>query len=89
VYARTVFLAGLPVEDRLVLTRAGKLRDADLEDTAENLENGYDRETRMLALSIADRGSILRVLEDGPDEYVELRATLLREHEWRVREGLA
>jgi hypothetical protein len=43
----------------------------------------------VLALSITGRESILRVLEDGPAEYAELRATLLKEHEWRVREGLA
>jgi hypothetical protein len=88
VYARPMFLAGIPVDDRLVLVLAGMLRDAGLDTTAEKLENGYDRETKILALSIADPESILRVIEGGPDEYVELRATLLKEHEWRVREGL-
>jgi hypothetical protein len=29
------------------------------------------------------------VLEDCPDEPLELRATLLQEHVWRKREGLA
>ena len=43
--------AGTPVDDRLVLGLAGKLRDADLGDAAEKLENGYDRETKILALS--------------------------------------
>ena len=83
-----MFLAGIPVDDRLVLTLAGKLRDAGLDDAAEKLENGYDRETKILALSIADRESILRVLEDGPPEFAELRGVLLKEHEWRVRDGL-
>jgi hypothetical protein len=32
--------------------------------------------------------SILRALEDDPDGLGELRATLLKEHEWRVREGV-
>jgi hypothetical protein len=36
-----------------------------------------------------DREAILRVLEDCPEELLELRATLLREHVWRKREGLA
>ena len=34
------------------------------------------------------REAILRVLEDCPEELAELRATLLQEHLWRVREGL-
>jgi hypothetical protein len=42
----------------------------------------------VLALSIGERESLLRVLEDCPDELAELRGVLLREHEWRVSEGL-
>ena len=46
-------------------------------------------ETTVLALTTADRESILRALDDPPtDALAELRATLLLEHEWRVREGL-
>ena len=41
-----------------------------------------------MALDIPDREAILRVLEDCPEELVELRATLLQEHVWRKREGL-
>jgi hypothetical protein len=33
-------------------------------------------------------GSALLALEDCPDGLGELRAILLREHEWHVREGL-
>ena len=82
-------LAGVPVPDRLILTIAGSLRDADLDDTAERLENGYDRETKLLALSIAERDNILQVLVDCPDGLCELRAVLLSEQTWRAREGLA
>jgi hypothetical protein len=32
--------------------------------------------------------AILRVLEECPEEMLELRATLLQEHVWRQREGL-
>jgi hypothetical protein len=32
--------------------------------------------------------AVLRVLDDGPDELAELRGVLLREHAWRVSEGL-
>jgi hypothetical protein len=31
----------------------------------------------------------LRVLEECPEDMFELRATLLQEHVWRQREGLA
>ncbi len=57
--------------------------------TAERLERAYDREARIVALDIPDREAILRVLEDCPEELVELRATLLQEHVRRKREGLA
>ena len=50
VYARSMFLAGVPVDDKRVLTLAAKLRDAGLDDTAERLETAYDRETAVLAL---------------------------------------
>jgi hypothetical protein len=42
-----------------------------------------------VALIVVDRESILRALDDPPsDGLAELRAVLLVEHEWRVREGL-
>lgn len=46
------------------------------------------RETVIVALSIDDRERILQALDDPPDGLAELRGVLLREHEWRVREGL-
>ena len=52
------------------------------------LQTAYDRETIVLALTIPDRESILRALDDPPDGLAELRGVLLREHEWRAREGL-
>jgi hypothetical protein len=42
-----------------------------------------------VGLTIPDRQAILRVLEDCPESLAELRGVLLREHEWRMREGLA
>ena len=62
-----MFLAGIPVDDKRVLTLAQKLRDAGLDDTAERLETAYDQETKMLALSIAHRDDILQVLVDAPE----------------------
>lgn len=44
----------------------------------------------MLAgVPVDDREAIVRVLDDPVDGLAELRGVLLREHEWRTREGLA
>jgi len=83
-----MMLAGISVPDKLVLELAGMLRNAGLDQTAATLETAYDAERRIVALTITDRESILRALEDCPDGLGELRSVLLREHEWRVREGL-
>jgi hypothetical protein len=83
-----MWLAGIPVADRAVLHLAASLREADLIATAELLEGACDREARIMALDIPDREAILRVLEECPEELLELRATLLQEHVWRKREGL-
>ena len=74
-----MWLAGIPVADKAVLRLAGSLRQAELVDTAERLERAYDREARIVALDVTDREAILRVLEECPDELLELRATLLQE----------
>jgi hypothetical protein len=84
----SMMLAGLPVFDRDVLELTRRLRDAGLDGAAETLETAYDAERRVAALTIDDRECILRVLDDPPEGLAELRGVLLREHEWRVREGL-
>ena len=83
-----MWLAGIPVDDRAILRLAASLREAELIDTAERLERAYDREARIVALKVTDREAILRVLEECPEEMLELRATLLQEHVWRQAEGL-
>jgi hypothetical protein len=83
-------LAGIPVRDEDIFKLAGLLRDGDMEDVAHKLEHALLMETRILALTIVDRESILRALDEAnTDELAELRGVLLREHEWRVREGLS
>jgi hypothetical protein len=72
-----LILAGVPVDDRLVLELARRLHDAGL-DTAETLEDAYDGERRVVALTIAEREAILRVLEDCTDELAELRGVSSR-----------
>jgi hypothetical protein len=83
-----MMLAGIRVLDADVLELARLLREAELTTTAETLESAYDAERAIVALTITDRECILRALEDCPDGFGELRAVLLREHEWRLREGL-
>lgn len=84
----SMMLAGIPVADRLVLGIAQRLRDVGCDDTAATLEDAYDGERRVVALTVQEREAILRVLEGCPAELSELRGVLLREHAWRLREGL-
>ena len=56
---------------------------------AHKLDHGLVMETKVLALTVVDRESMLWALDEPPtDALAELRGVLLREHEWRVREGL-
>jgi hypothetical protein len=83
-----MMLAGVPLPDQLVLTLAEQLREADFTDTAARLEEAYEREVAVVALTIPEGEQILRALEDCPDGLGELRAVLTQEHVWRKREGL-
>ncbi len=78
-------LAGIPVRDDLILELARLVVDDAL---ADRLEDVYRREVKVLGLDIPERETIIRALEDPPAGLEELRGVLLREHEWRVREGL-
>jgi len=81
-----VHLAGIPVTDDAVLELA---RLVDDEALAGRLETAYGRMTRVLALTIPERGTVLAAIaEDPPAGLEELRGVLLREHAWRQREGL-
>ena len=82
-----MFLAGLPVPDKLILELAQLLRDNDSEETAERLENAYDNQVKLLALSIGEREDIILALDDPPDGLEELRGVLLSEHTARIRGG--
>jgi hypothetical protein len=56
---------------------------------ADKLTKALLLDTKVLALTVVDRESILRALDETPtDGLAELRGVLLAEHEWRVREGL-
>ncbi len=81
-------LAGIPVQDRLVLELARRLREIDEIDTAEALERAYDAEQRIVALTVPDREAILWALDDAPDGLTGLRAVLFKEQTWRIQNGL-
>jgi hypothetical protein len=53
------------------------------------LEKALELGTLIIALTVPDRKQIIRALDDPwTTALAELQATLLLEHEWRVREGL-
>jgi hypothetical protein len=83
-----MFLAAIPVPDRAVLDLALRLRETGCDGTADKLEKAWSREVKVLALEVDERVEILRALVECPPELVELRSTLLQEHEWRRVEGL-
>jgi hypothetical protein len=79
-------LAGIPLRDELVLELA---RLVDDDEPGFRLETAYGRMTKVLALTITERETIIRALDDAPPAGLEeLRAVLLREHVGRVRDGL-
>lgn len=51
------------------------------------LQRTLDRGARIVALDEPDRHAILRVLEDCPDQLLELRATLVQEAAWVSESG--
>ena len=81
----TIYLAGIPVQDEAVLALARLVDDPEL---AERLESAYGRETKMLALTISKRVTILTALEEAPPDLAQLRAVLLEEHVARMQTGL-
>jgi hypothetical protein len=56
--------------------------------TGDALLVALDAEQALVALSIADREAILRVLDDPPTGLAELRGVLVADHEGPVRDGL-
>jgi hypothetical protein len=81
-------IVGVQVRDEDVLDLAWLLRNGGFDDTADALIVALEAEQALVALSIADREAMLRTLDDPPIGLAELRGVLLREHEWRVRQGL-
>ena len=78
-------LAGIRIPDGDIRELAGLVDDP----LSARLLNTLERQVVILGLQIAEREEILRALDDPQTKALaELRGVLLREHEWRVREGL-
>jgi len=83
-----MWLAGIPVADPAIRDLVSRLREAELDPHADHLERTLERGARIVALDENDRHAILRVLEECPDDLLELRATLIQEAAWRKTTGL-
>jgi len=68
------------VSQRNVALLAEILLAAGFEDTADVLLLALDAEQDLVALSVEDRATILRVLDDPPDALAELHRVLLSDH---------
>jgi hypothetical protein len=84
-----MYLAGTQVQPRLVPELIRRLREARCDLTAEKVERGLGVRTVGVALGRADREALLRVLEDKPAEFADLREALLAEVAVRKRGGPA
>jgi hypothetical protein len=68
-------LAGIPIRDQDVFKLTGLLRTGGFEDVANKLTYALLIETKVLALTVTDRESILWALDEAPtDGLAELRA---------------
>ena len=81
-----MFLAGIQVDDLHLLTLASMLRGSGFDGVAERLEDGFDRDVAVVALTIEERDAILEVLVD-PDGLGDLRAVLVQQLEWLANEA--
>ncbi len=81
-----MFLAGVPVPDRLVLELARRVDDEDLKD---RIRYALARDVKVLGLEIYEREALIRAMVDPPPGLEELRGVLPAEHVGRKRGGLA
>lgn len=80
-----VFLAGISVTPRSVLTLARLVDDAEL---ATKLRSAVVESDSVISLETEERETLLRALDDSPQaEFEDLRNTLVQEHERRRAGG--
>ena len=81
-------LAGLDISRIAILVLAQRLTFAGHDDIGAVLLIADASGDTIVGLSIADREAIISVLDDPPKGLAHLRAVLVDEHSWRLREGL-
>ncbi len=80
-----MLLGGVSVEDRLVLRLARVVGDGAL---AGKLNMAYTLRSAVLNLTYSERQTILDALEGGASGLSELRAELLSNPAWQLRQRL-
>lgn len=84
-YARSVFLAGVSVDDQSVLELARMVDDDKL---AGRLERCVELEMRLVALDERECEAIVVALDDPPAGLAALRGALIADHVERRRLGM-
>jgi hypothetical protein len=81
-------VAGIDVHTEDALELIALLAMEGFVVTADRLADEWGEGEAVVGLSIDERDDILSVLCDPPDGLRDLRAVLLQERSWRLREGL-
>ena len=81
-------LAGIAVSDGAAAELAVRLQAGQETRLAFRLGDAIDRLHESFPLTIRDREAVLRVLDDCPDDLLDLRAALVQEAVWREAQGL-
>lgn len=82
-------IAGIDVKDSAVAELARLLHRSGDIALAIHVGRAVDKVLDELSLDIRERESVLRALDDCPDELADLRAVLLQQVVWTKREGLS
>ncbi|HET9288771.1 MAG TPA: hypothetical protein VFO26_14550 [Gaiella sp.] len=77
-------MGGVPIDERL-LRELARVVDRKL---AQRLDTALLYRAKVLGLTVAERESILKALENPPPGLEELRAILLQDSRWRLSERL-
>jgi len=71
-----MIIAGTRLTDTEVAALADKLRNAELNDCAERMENAYKDGERLFHISPEERAAFHDALDDCPEGLIPLRASL-------------
>ena len=83
-----MLVAGAYLNDNDIVDLDGRLQLEGLEETARRLEDAYQRDARVFALSAGDRDNIFVALDRKcPRGLAELRAILAQQQGWQTSEA--